>query len=306
MKTAKSPKSPNSDDSLDQKEDPLERRRLQNRLSQRNHRRKIRDRIAKLQERVIANELRAAAALNGWGHPYVPSPLLSSRHIPPNSSFNIDSRHPSPLTAEPSSQFTQPYTPAPWSRHMSFPATSGLQGDQTCFPDGGLSTESMCSVPSAPNWVENAGIEPSERSSEENFHDVFDTGNSLPSEQANNQNQPLYYVATETALPQILQVLSTISPQSKIIVLVPPDSAFAATAGYPSPAPTLLGNGMEPLSPLQMNASLGCQCQMQSSTASSTAQMSSGPWTVPGTYTPRYPPHKMQSSPGGGLSGMRL
>lgn len=38
MKAGKPPKSPNSDDSLDQKEDPLERRRLQNRLSQRNHR----------------------------------------------------------------------------------------------------------------------------------------------------------------------------------------------------------------------------------------------------------------------------
>jgi hypothetical protein len=44
MKTEKPPESPNSDDSSVQKEDPLERRRLQNRLSQRNHR-KSKDRI---------------------------------------------------------------------------------------------------------------------------------------------------------------------------------------------------------------------------------------------------------------------
>ncbi|KAF7163248.1 hypothetical protein CNMCM5623_008269 [Aspergillus felis] len=54
------------DDSSNEKQDAIERRRLQNRLSQRNHRRKIRDRIAKLQERVIASELRAVATLNGW------------------------------------------------------------------------------------------------------------------------------------------------------------------------------------------------------------------------------------------------
>ena len=40
--------------------------------------RKIRDRIAKLQERVIANELRAAAALNGWDQPYL-QPLIGNR-----------------------------------------------------------------------------------------------------------------------------------------------------------------------------------------------------------------------------------
>ncbi|KAL3472507.1 hypothetical protein BJX99DRAFT_213451 [Aspergillus californicus] len=64
------------------KQDPTERRRLQNRLSQRNHRRKIRDRIAKLQERVIASELRAAATLHGWHSapciPYEVKPSPSS------------------------------------------------------------------------------------------------------------------------------------------------------------------------------------------------------------------------------------
>lgn len=63
--------------------DPVERRRVQNRVSQRNHResttlwvdhthaagRKMRDRIAKLQERVIASELRAAACVDAWDQP---------------------------------------------------------------------------------------------------------------------------------------------------------------------------------------------------------------------------------------------
>ncbi|BCS27873.1 transcription factor xanC [Aspergillus puulaauensis] len=83
--------SPEQSESL--KQDPTERRRLQNRLSQRNHRRKIRDRIAKLQERVIASELRAAATLHGWHSapciPYEvkpsPSSTSSSLSLSPSS-----------------------------------------------------------------------------------------------------------------------------------------------------------------------------------------------------------------------------
>ncbi|KAE8154235.1 hypothetical protein BDV25DRAFT_136160 [Aspergillus avenaceus] len=71
-----------------QDQDPVERRRLQNRLSQRNHRRKIRDRIAKLQERVIASELKAAATLNGWN--FNPPPQLSNP-MPP---FEMDRKAP--------------------------------------------------------------------------------------------------------------------------------------------------------------------------------------------------------------------
>lgn len=115
--------SPEQSESL--KQDPTERRRLQNRLSQRNHRtslpfpllfqtqelidlpgRKIRDRIAKLQERVIASELRAAATLHGWHSapciPYEvkpsPSSTSSSLSLSPSSppaelqpaSYNVD------------------------------------------------------------------------------------------------------------------------------------------------------------------------------------------------------------------------
>ncbi|KAL5335208.1 hypothetical protein BJX70DRAFT_401811 [Aspergillus crustosus] len=85
------------------KQDPTERRRLQNRLSQRNHRRKIRDRIAKLQERVIASELRAAATLHGWHSapciPYEVRPSPSSN----SSSLSLSVPHPSPASASASS-----------------------------------------------------------------------------------------------------------------------------------------------------------------------------------------------------------
>ncbi|OQD68441.1 hypothetical protein PENDEC_c035G04638 [Penicillium decumbens] len=196
MKAEKTPESPNSDDSPGQKEDPLERRRLQNRLSQRNHRRKIRDRIAKLQERVIANELRAAAAFNGWDQHFGPSPLFSTRHISPSSHFNMNARQ--PLATDPT-PFAQPYAPAsPWPRNMALPASPGLlAGNQPSFIDGSFSAESRCSVPLASDWVGNAGIQVSGSSNEDIFQDIFATGDCLRNDVSNNlSNQPLYYVAT--------------------------------------------------------------------------------------------------------------
>ncbi|OGM49443.1 hypothetical protein ABOM_003537 [Aspergillus bombycis] len=74
-----------------QEQDPIERRRLQNRLSQRNHRRKIRDRIAKLQERVIASELRAAASLNGWNYHHPTAPLVT-----PTPAYDVERKVLSP------------------------------------------------------------------------------------------------------------------------------------------------------------------------------------------------------------------
>jgi hypothetical protein len=59
MKAEKTPESPNSDDSPGQKEDPLERRRLQNRLSQRNHRKSAVDRTF-MWAKIKANTSQAA------------------------------------------------------------------------------------------------------------------------------------------------------------------------------------------------------------------------------------------------------
>ncbi|KAJ5626625.1 hypothetical protein N7528_004052 [Penicillium herquei] len=109
MTTERSSKSqPTGEDSIPKKQDPLERRRQQNRLSQRNHRRKIRDRIAKLQERVIANELRAVAALNGWDNSYGPSPLTSPVHSACSPFLDVELGLASP---SPPSLSTTPTTP---------------------------------------------------------------------------------------------------------------------------------------------------------------------------------------------------
>ncbi|KAJ6007494.1 hypothetical protein N7540_011470 [Penicillium herquei] len=97
-----------SEDSPSQKQDPLEKRRQQNRLSQRNHRRKIRDRIAKLQERVIANELQAVAALDGWDNSYGTSPLTTSIHSPCSPYLDVELSLGSP---DPPSLSTTPTTP---------------------------------------------------------------------------------------------------------------------------------------------------------------------------------------------------
>ena len=53
--------------------------------------RKIRDRIAKLQERVIASELRAAASLNGWSYNHPTAPLVA-----PTSAYDVERKLLSP------------------------------------------------------------------------------------------------------------------------------------------------------------------------------------------------------------------
>ncbi|KAJ5134831.1 hypothetical protein N7476_001962 [Penicillium atrosanguineum] len=194
MKAEKISKSPNGDGLPGQKEDLLERRRLQNRLSQRNHRRKIRDRIAKLQERVIANELRASAALNGWDQHYMPSPLLSNRHVS-HSHFNMSPRD--HLATDPSAQYSHSYIPTvPWSRDMALNSPLGLMGDRACFLDGSFPTWPKCSSPSASDWTEISGINTLGGLSEDTFQGLFTTGESLPIKSPNNLDQPLYYVAT--------------------------------------------------------------------------------------------------------------
>ncbi|KAJ5765028.1 hypothetical protein N7520_004587 [Penicillium odoratum] len=133
-----------------QKQDPLERRRLQNRLSQRNHHhlkltdpgRKIRDRIAKLQERVIANELRAAAALRGWDQTY--PPLISTRQIQslyqePELELSFGSEN-SPQNTEPSTPFFTPYGFSPFQMDMDLSQCGELSEDPSQFPESVVMT----------------------------------------------------------------------------------------------------------------------------------------------------------------------
>ncbi|KAJ5586731.1 uncharacterized protein N7459_002496 [Penicillium hispanicum] len=265
MRAESRPDSPNREETPSQKQDPLERRRLQNRLSQRNHRRKIRDRIAKLQERVIANELRAAATLNGWDQPFAPSPLINPCHAShPDGDLNIDARDFSPLASEPSTPFTPPCSAVPWSSEMTTcqsPAT--FSGVPYCI-DGGYVGDQLCSTPSLPNGM-NCSLQSNSVNTHSHdgdaFQDLSPTGGSLGSNYSPSVNPPLYYIATgkrnrfpslqhvltksptESALPQILQILNAASP-SKIIVIMPPDSIPAPSVGYTPLANVLPGSNI--------------------------------------------------------------
>lgn len=142
------------DQSPSTKQDPLERRRLQNRLSQRNHRekfpqideavfsdtdrkigRKIRDRIAKLQERVIANELRAASGAYSWSQPYGSTNLSLPKINTKSTSFTepeMWSQDRSPMSIAP---------PTPCLPHYMLP------GSLSCFSNIATSQTSASSEP---------------------------------------------------------------------------------------------------------------------------------------------------------------
>ncbi|KAJ5673210.1 hypothetical protein N7507_002337 [Penicillium longicatenatum] len=287
--------SPSSDGSSTPKQDPLERRRLQNRLSQRNHRRKIRDRIAKLQERVIANELRAAAALNGWDQTYSP-PFMSTHHSPPyyqETESIFSSRGHSPQSTEPSTPFLPSYNfPAPTNTdHLG--RLPELSGDPSYYY---LESASLNHV--------NQGIQIENDQNMENFLDSW--GNSRtesPTAGSGAPNQPNIYIATESSLPHILRTLKTISSQSKIIVLVSPESLPSLQTGlgtnntpmnFWSTNP-LSGNEADSMpSPMSMT-NTSYQCQPQNA-YSLTPEIIPRAWTSLGPY-PFCALHKTPSLP---------
>lgn len=164
--------------------------------------RKIRDRIAKLQERVIANELRAAAALNSWDQSYVPSPLVSPCHGAHHDAQFLHSRDPSPLTTEPSTPFIPPYTmPAtpPWSNEWSTPQYPQIMsGESSFFMDSGFMGDTMCSGQTLTHMMHNMGLSNANSSPERDSFRNSNTGGwvSTDSFPSANTNQPLYYVAT--------------------------------------------------------------------------------------------------------------
>ncbi|KAJ5981441.1 hypothetical protein N7522_013862 [Penicillium canescens] len=272
-----------------QLQDPLERRRLQNRLSQRNHRRKIRDRIAKLQERVIANELRAAAA-NGWDQQYIPSPLPHNTHTAlSENDLGFISRGVSPLGIEPSTPFMPSYpilSSTSWPSDFNAFPTAGYHGELPPYLGGGILTHSN-GMPSSTT----AGL------GEDTYRDtILPTGEALPPDSllALQENQPSYYVATaEAALPQILQVINTTSPQSKVIVLVPPTSP--ASACIPSFPPSNSYTRFEnPATVAQQTPPrLTCLCHPQNIHYRS--------WMDAGSYMQGCPIHKFSNSSAGGF-----
>ncbi|KAL2860754.1 transcription factor xanC [Aspergillus lucknowensis] len=172
-------------DSQSQKQDPTERRRLQNRLSQRNHRRKIRDRIAKPQERVIASELRAAATPHGWHSvPCIPY------EVKPSPSSTSSSLSLSPPASSPAAELQCPPAPACSSYNLNINPMA-----------------SLCALPTQPIGASDPAIVGS---------GGFGPDTLQMCEQWGLQGS--IYLATETSLPQILQ---TLGPSSNAIILVP-------------------------------------------------------------------------------------
>lgn len=148
---------------------------------------------------MIANELRAAAALNGngWDPQFTPSPLVSTRHTSHQESSITISRDFSPMTTEPATPFMPTYnlsTAPSWSSL----SPGLLPGDQPSFVEGlSFASESMCSESSVTSRMDDVGIQAPAGSNSEGdiFQDVFTEG--FSNVFANTpSNQPLYYVAT--------------------------------------------------------------------------------------------------------------
>ncbi|KAJ5146471.1 uncharacterized protein N7515_001035 [Penicillium bovifimosum] len=260
------------EDILSQTQDPLERRRLQNRLSQRNHRRKIRERIAKLQERVIANELRAAAALNGWDHAYNPSLFPRPHSAQSDNDLSFGSRDMSPLIPDCSSFMpSYPLFPQSWPNdYNTFQQHSSYPGDLPYFS---TASEASSVSPVTSGLTQSPTMSPPTTVIEDTYRDKGTSESLIHDSVSTSPHQPLYYVATEAALPQIIQVINAMSPQYKVIVLVPPESPASASA-HPFPTPDLLHGaghtGLEHTPPQQSNPqNMGCLCSQNGYSAQS-------------------------------------
>ncbi|KAL4736644.1 hypothetical protein BDV11DRAFT_207446 [Aspergillus similis] len=218
------------------KQDPTERRRLQNRLSQRNHRRKIRDRIAKLQERVIASELRAAATLHGWHStpciPYEvkPSPSSTSSASSSLSLSLCSSSSPTELQRQPSCNINLNATPQlPFHSTARYEdAGTGGMGSMTAHASGTSSPTDLV----ASDTVGTGGLLGAGTGTGTGPGSGQAFGLGLDTMQLCEQwgFQGSVYLATGTvpSLPgtSLPQVLQTLGPSSNAIILVP-------TPGYP-------------------------------------------------------------------------
>ncbi|KAL4886120.1 hypothetical protein BJY04DRAFT_178511 [Aspergillus karnatakaensis] len=231
------------------KQDPTERRRLQNRLSQRNHRRKIRDRIAKLQERVIASELRAAATLHGWhSAPCIPYEVKPSPSSTSSSSLSLSP----PATSSPPTELQCP-PPTPYGVSLntipqlptmistagyddsssglgslgSTPGGSGTSSPTSLVAPDGLSGASVSNALLGPG----AGLVPGQG---------FGLDTMAICEQWGFQGS--VYLATESSLPQILQ---TLGPTSNAIIVLP---SSGYSSGYTQ-------------GQMDMNSVCQCHCQ---------------------------------------------
>lgn len=171
--------------------------------------RKIRDRIAKLQERVIANELRATAALHGWDQQFIPSSVTPTYHAShPNNNYDISPvTNATTMSTDSLTSFTPSFNVSPtssWSSDMTVPLSpTFMSTDSSCFTHGSGDLSNIVSptIP-ASNPQSQIGTHPLiDNTLEANaFQDISETGNSLFPESFNTAtNQPLCYAATGTS-----------------------------------------------------------------------------------------------------------
>lgn len=156
---------------------------------------------------MIANELRAAAALNGWDQPYSPSPLLSPRHVSrPQNDLQVNSRDTSPMAKEPPTPFTPSYNitqTSIWPSDFDFAQSSGwITGEIPLTIDGrSFMNDTMCYASSESSI--STGIQVPMGSCHEGnlMYDAFSSPIPIHTNPNNGvpASQSLYYVATGEA-----------------------------------------------------------------------------------------------------------
>ncbi|EKV10836.1 hypothetical protein PDIG_53240 [Penicillium digitatum PHI26] len=161
--------------------------------------RKIRERIAKLQERVIANELRAAAALNGWDQVYNPFLFPGSHSSSSENELELTSREVSPLLPYQCTSFmpSHPSFSQSWPNDFHTLPQHVYPGDLSQF------TGASEALPISP--ITSTAAQPIHSMSLASSHlggDVPRNMMGIPatlgpdSLSTSTPNQPLYYVAT--------------------------------------------------------------------------------------------------------------
>ncbi|PYH46264.1 transcription factor xanC [Aspergillus saccharolyticus JOP 1030-1] len=289
-----------SSDGSGQKQDPIERRRLQNRLSQRNHRRKIRDRIAKLQERVIASELRAAASLNGWDHASsITGPPAVDRYSPIFDPSGTSSS----TMADGSSGYASAYMSQ--SRLFCSSCNSALAPLPLCSTQMTITsplydiTELDASNTSSSNPRNHPYFPRSSSGASELLQSMSggyssSDANAVPlfepwTGQTQYSGSSLYYLTTEASLPQIMQALSTGPARPKAIIVLSQNTqpASISTSLPTSQSPPTANSTVElsgSSSPVELHETL-CQCQSQRSMAGPPGMMAADDWVNAGTST---------------------
>ncbi|KAI9369854.1 hypothetical protein BJX61DRAFT_517838 [Aspergillus egyptiacus] len=250
------------------KQDPTERRRLQNRLSQRNHRRKIRDRIAKLQERVIASELRAAASLHNWhSAPCIPYEVKPSPSSTSSSSLSLSPSASTSACSSSSSPPTELAAPACSSYNISLNPLTPLGVLPSGYEDGCAGVGSLAGGSGTSSPGSGTGLAVSEGVGLGAGASFLGQGSGfgLDTMQICEQwgFQGSVYLATESSLPQILQ---TLGPTSNAVIIVAPGYVLASEHTGCSASPLEYASGQchghgQSQSPGLENGNATCQCQ---------------------------------------------